>query len=56
MLNHDQVTAVILAGGMARRMGGVDKGWMELNGDDEVEGLINFHLGDRSTFQAKRVS
>ena len=31
-------------------------GWIEFNGDDEVEGLINFHLGDRSTFQAKRVS
>ena len=31
-------------------------GWMELNGDDEVEGLINFHLGDSSTFQAKRAS
>jgi hypothetical protein len=27
-----------------------------LNGDDEVEGLIGFHMGDRSTFQAKRVS
>lgn len=32
MLNHENITAVILAGGMARRMGGVDKGWMELNG------------------------
>ncbi len=31
-------------------------GWLELNGDDEVEGLIGFHLGDRSTFQAKRAS
>ncbi len=31
-------------------------GWIELNGDDEVEGLINLHLGDRSTFQAKRAS
>jgi hypothetical protein len=28
----------------------------ELNGDDEVEGLIAFHMGDRSTFQARRVS
>lgn len=31
-------------------------GWLELNGDDEVEGLIGFHMGDRSAFQAKRVS
>ncbi|NJL51016.1 MAG: hypothetical protein HC930_00325 [Hydrococcus sp. SU_1_0] len=31
-------------------------GWLELNGDDEVEGLIGFHMGDRSTFQAKRAS
>jgi hypothetical protein len=31
-------------------------GWLELNGDNEVEGLIGFHMGDRSTFQAKRVS
>ncbi len=31
-------------------------GWLELNGDNEVEGLIGFHMGDRSTFQAKKVS
>ena len=31
-------------------------GWIELNGDDEVEGLIGFHMGDRSTFQARRAS
>ena len=30
-------------------------GWLELNDDDEVEGLIGFYMGDRSTFQAKRV-
>ena len=31
-------------------------GWVELNGDEEITGLIKLHLGDRSTFQAKRVS
>lgn len=30
-------------------------GWLELNGNDEVKGLIDFHMGDRSTFQAKKV-
>jgi molybdopterin-guanine dinucleotide biosynthesis protein A len=41
MLNHDQVTAVILAGGMARRMGGVDKGWMELNGKPLIRHVLD---------------
>ena len=27
-----------------------------INFVDEVEGLIEFHMSDRSTFQAKRVS
>ena len=31
-------------------------GWLELNGEKEVQGLIKLHLGDRSTFQAKRAS
>lgn len=31
-------------------------GWLELNSNDEVTGLIKLHLGDRSTFQAKRAS
>ncbi|MDY6901812.1 MAG: hypothetical protein SWZ49_27605 [Cyanobacteriota bacterium] len=31
-------------------------GWIELNGDEEITGLIKLHLGDRSTFQAKRAS
>lgn len=41
MLNNDQVTAVILAGGMARRMGGVDKGWMELNGKPLIRHVLD---------------
>jgi len=36
-----QVTAVILAGGMARRMGGVDKGWMELAGKPLVRHVLD---------------
>ncbi|MFO8231912.1 MAG: DUF6429 family protein [Longimonas sp.] len=31
-------------------------GWMKLNGENEVEGLINTHKGDRSSFKAKRAS
>ena len=31
-------------------------GWMRLITEDEVEGLINLHLGDRSLFKARRVS
>ncbi|HLL47358.1 MAG TPA: hypothetical protein VK399_11655 [Longimicrobiaceae bacterium] len=30
-------------------------GWLRLKGDDEVLGLIRFHLGDRSRFKARRV-
>lgn len=29
-------------------------GWMRLEGRDEIEGLIHFHLGDRSKFKARR--
>jgi hypothetical protein len=29
-------------------------GWMELAGKNEVSGLIDFHMGDRSTFKAKK--
>ena len=31
-------------------------GWMQLVGEDEVEGLIKIHQGDRSTFRARKVS
>lgn len=31
-MRHDKVTGVVLAGGMARRMGGADKGWVDLEG------------------------
>lgn len=31
-------------------------GWLELNGQNEVEGFIKFHLGDRSSFKAKRAN
>ena len=31
-------------------------GWMELNGEDEVEGVISLHGGDHSTFQAQKAS
>jgi len=29
-------------------------GWLGLSGDDEVEGMFDFHYGDRSTFKAKK--
>jgi molybdenum cofactor guanylyltransferase len=38
--NDNTVTAVILAGGMARRMDGVDKGLIELNGRPMIEYII----------------
>ena len=41
MHKTDQITAVILAGGMARRMGGVDKGWMELNGKPLIKHVLD---------------
>jgi hypothetical protein len=31
-------------------------GWLQLSSKDEVEGLIKFHGGDRSTFKAQRAS
>ncbi|MDV3002553.1 MAG: hypothetical protein N5P05_004208 (plasmid) [Chroococcopsis gigantea SAG 12.99] len=30
-------------------------GWMQLAEDDEVEGVIKIHHGDRSTFKARKV-
>lgn len=38
--NDDNITAVILAGGMARRMCGQDKGLIELNGRPMIEYII----------------
>jgi len=38
--NDNNMTAVILAGGMARRMGGVDKGLIKLNGRPMIEFII----------------
>jgi molybdenum cofactor guanylyltransferase len=38
--DDDNITAVILAGGMARRMGGQDKGLIELNGRPMIEYII----------------
>jgi uncharacterized protein YndB with AHSA1/START domain len=29
--------------------------WLKLRDDDNLEGWIKFHLGDRSTFRARRV-
>ena len=37
----DDITGVILAGGLARRMGGIDKGLIPLNGKSMVEHIIN---------------
>lgn len=41
MLHSEKITAVILAGGMARRMGGVDKGWMELDGKPLIRHVLD---------------
>jgi len=29
-------------------------GWAELDHDDTINGEINFHLGDESTFKARK--
>ena len=29
-------------------------GWIRLTDEDQIEGLIHFHLGDRSKFKARR--
>ena len=29
-------------------------GWLELSSGDEVEGMFDFHYGDRSTFKARK--
>ena len=39
-ITPDQVTAVILAGGMGRRMGGKDKGQVNLNGQPLIEFVL----------------
>ena len=44
------MTAIILAGGKARRMGGLDKGWIELNGSPLIR-----HVLDRVKGQSDRV-
>lgn len=31
-------------------------GWLQLNSKNQADGLIKFHGGDRSTFEASRVS
>ena len=49
MRSTEQVTAVVLAGGMARRMGGVDKGWADLNGKPLIH-----HVLDRILPQVSR--
>ena len=30
-------------------------GWLKIRDKDVIEGMINFHMGDRSTFLARRV-
>lgn len=39
-LNHQQISAVILAGGMGRRMGGQDKGQLIFNGRPLIEYVL----------------
>ena len=39
--DHENITAVILAGGMGRRMNGLDKGLVELNGRPMISYVID---------------
>lgn len=38
---HLDVTGIVLAGGQGRRMGGVDKGWLELDGEPLIARVIS---------------
>ncbi len=49
-MSHQKVTAVILAGGQGRRMGGQDKGWIEYQGKPMIQ-----HILDRLTPQVDEV-
>ena len=40
MVNRSQITAVVLAGGRGRRMGGADKGLIELNGRPLIKHVL----------------
>ncbi len=40
MIDPSQITGIILAGGQARRMGGIDKGLVEINGKTMCERVI----------------
>ena len=40
-MRNESVTGVILAGGMARRMGGADKGWIEFEGKPLIQHAID---------------
>ena len=53
---RDQVTAGILAGGRATRMGGVDKGLVELNGRAMVEYAINALRGQTAHLLINAIS
>ena len=50
MQQSTPITAVILAGGKARRMGGIDKGWIELNSRPLIR-----HVLDRIQGQTDKV-
>ncbi|WP_106478287.1 molybdenum cofactor guanylyltransferase MobA [Phytohalomonas tamaricis] len=39
-VQRDQITGVILAGGQGRRMGGVDKGWVDFEGRPLIEHML----------------
>lgn len=45
MKDNPNITAVILAGGRGRRMGGLDKGLVELNGKPLIEHVISAIVG-----------
>ncbi len=49
MSTQDQITAVILAGGRGRRMGGIDKGLVEFHGRPLIEHVIEALAGQVRT-------
>lgn len=55
-VQREEITGVILAGGQGRRMGGVDKGWVEFAGRPLIEHVLETLRGqvDRLLINANR--
>ena len=46
-----EITGIVLAGGQGRRMGGVDKGWVELDGRPLCEHVLALDASNTAAFR-----